>query len=64
MNKIWVIIGTVVIGGMIYGIHKNRELDYLEHKKIKDYTLGDILTIGFVLLLIIGLIRCIVYLFY
>jgi hypothetical protein len=62
--KIWGIIGVVVLGIMIYGIQRGGEIDYLEEKKVRDYTLKDISTVLFVLLLIIGFIMGLVSLFH
>ncbi len=52
MNTFWEIIILVFLGIMFYGIQKTGELDYLNEKKIRDYSLNDILTV----LIVIGMI--------
>lgn len=51
------IIGLVVIGFFIYGLHHDRILNRLEHKKLKDLTLNDLVYIVLALLLFLGFIK-------
>lgn len=51
------IIGFVILPVMIYGIVKEGQLDYLDNKKIRDYTLKDVMNIAIFLLLIFVFMR-------
>jgi quinol-cytochrome oxidoreductase complex cytochrome b subunit len=57
MDLLWKIIGLAIVPIMIFGIVKGGELDYLDGKKIKDYTLKDVMNVVIFLLLIFVFMR-------
>ena len=63
MDTFWDIFIIVFLGLYLFWIWKRGELDYLEDKKVKDYTLNDILLIILVIMIVVGLVKYLLSLF-
>lgn len=46
------IVFLIIVGFFLYGFQRDRILEDLEHKKLKDLTLNDIVSIALVILFI------------
>lgn len=57
MDTFWIIFTIVFFGLYLFGILKSGELDYLEDKKVKDYTLHDIFSIILVIMIVVLLVK-------
>jgi len=51
------ILGLMVVGFFIWGFHKDGILDKLQHKKLKDLTVNDFVTLALGLTLVIAFLK-------